>query len=77
MKVREYPALYIRREPTDDPYNLGIKLDCVLYRDRDCTQFYCRIPWHYKRPSVRRTTISLNCVRWALTWLPPRKAGAP
>jgi len=47
--------------------------DVVFYRDKECTQFYCRIPAGYtqSKPTRRNKYIVLNCVRYNLVWVEP------
>ncbi len=71
-------TVFARREPTTDDVarrymparQLARCRDTVIYRDRACRRFFCRIPWHY-RANPRRNTrfITLNCFRWRLVHL--------
>ena len=75
------PTVYARLEPTTDSTTATMidansrwanpkqQQDVVIYSDRKCRQFYCRIPWHYStRPTRRNKYITLNCYRWRLVW---------
>ena len=75
-------TVYVRLEPTTDSATAAMvradrrwanpkqQRDAVIYRDRQCRQFFCRIPWHYStRPTRRNKYITLNCYRWRLIWV--------
>lgn len=67
-------TLFARREKTTDPVDKALKLthknDVVFYKDKECTQFYARYPWHYSGlPRRTSKTVMLNCFRWALQWV--------
>ncbi len=78
-------TVYARLEPTDDSVLLAEKkarpalrltrrhCDVQVYRDDKATERFARIPWHYTKPTKRQKTITLNCVRWKLVWLPPHE----
>lgn len=53
--------------PTDDPENLGKKLDTVIW-DAD-GKFYARIPWDRVRPKVGAEFTFLNGYKWHLKWI--------
>lgn len=68
-------TLYARREPTTDPVVRQYapeskRRDVCLYQDRECSVLRARIPWHHANCPRTRRTITLNCYRWRLEWLP-------
>lgn len=68
-------TLYARQEPTNDGILLSLSLeskrhDTVIYKDRECTEIKATIPWHYRNRPISRKTITLNCYRFNLEWLP-------
>lgn len=66
-------TLYARKEPTRDELSKRFKLDkqdVVFYKDEACTQFVGRWTWDRSPPRRNRTTVVLNCFKWALKWLP-------
>lgn len=68
-------TLYARREPTTDTVlrrhaPRSKRCDVVFYTDAACTRVYARWVWHYSPPTRRRQSVSLNCYRWRLVWLP-------
>ena len=75
------PTVYARLEPTSDSATAAMirsnpdwanpqqQRDAVIYHDKKCRRFFCRIPWHYStRPTRRHKYITLNCFRWRLVW---------
>ena len=67
--------IYARLEDTTDDiflkYGQGkMKKDVVLYKDKQCSNEFARIPWHYKnRPDRRYKHIKLNCYNYQITWI--------
>ena len=64
--------VYAKRETTTDSlvkYNTK-KKDIVFYRDSNCTEVFCRMPWHSSnKPNKNSKTIMLNCYKWAIVWI--------
>lgn len=67
-------TVFARREPTKDPVLLSLgmssKEDVVIYRDKECQQFFARWAWGsdgIPRKNTRRVT--LNCYNWNLAWV--------
>ena len=78
------PEIYARRERTLDEMLLreakttkeSFSLDwqkyqdVVFYRDKECTQFVAREPWHRKSKPTRRNKYQvINCARYRLVWV--------
>lgn len=66
--------LYARQEKTTDSATLQYwpetkKKDTVFYKDRNCSSFYCRIPWYHSNRPMRRKSVVLNCYRWDVEWV--------
>jgi hypothetical protein len=87
VKPLKTPTLYLRREPTTDSVLLAhlltlphVKLDrpywmdVRAYYDRACKSPAGCWPWHYdqSKPTRRNRWTMLNCVRYAVVWLPDR-----
>ena len=70
--------VFARYEPTTDPIavsNLGRAeiaraRDVAIYRDAAATRCIARFGCDRKRPNVLTKSITLNCWRWAIEWLP-------
>ena len=74
------PVLFARLEKTTDSVlaryapeavarNRKRHRDAVFYQDRECTQFYARVPWHHRNRPTSRATVTLNCTRWNIEWM--------
>lgn len=67
-------TLFAREEPTCDPvvrdYGPRGAKDTVFYTDEACTKVYARWSWAVRCRPVRRRAVTLNCYRWALSWVP-------
>lgn len=68
-------TLYARREPTRctllQQHGLGRMHDTVVYADQECTQPKARFaPLIGNPPRRGQKRITLNCFRWALSWMP-------
>lgn len=70
-------TIYARLEPTRDAITRKYvrKLtkahrDAVFYRDASAKEPFARWMWHLSgRPTARRS-VTLNCYRWRVEWLP-------
>jgi hypothetical protein len=65
---------YARQEITTDSYTLRAypktkKKDTVFYNDRECTEFYCLIPWYHNNIPISRKRVTLNCFNWEIEWV--------
>jgi hypothetical protein len=77
--------VFARYEPTTDPIaisNLGRAelaraRDVAIYQDAATTRCIARFGCDRKRPNPLTKSITLNCWRWAIEWLPslPRITG--
>jgi len=69
-------TVYAKREPTTDSVlkmyggkSNGV-YDVVVYKDKQCSNVFARIPWHYtSKPTRRNKYITLNCYKWRLEWV--------
>ncbi|MET3139848.1 hypothetical protein AAKU61_004230 [Undibacterium sp. GrIS 1.2] len=54
-------------EPLDKLLGFSNKLDTVIYKDKECTQFFGRFPWYFiKNPRRNSKLITLDCCNWNL-----------
>lgn len=69
-------TLYAKTEATG--FNYGRKrgpkdkmpCDVLVYKDKECNDFYFRFPWFYdSKPTKRRRYYTINCVRYRLEWV--------
>lgn len=67
-------TLYARKEPTVDQVAINqgqaFRKDVVFYHDEECVRKFCHWSWHTAPPRKTKKTITLNCARWTLRWLP-------
>lgn len=68
--------VYLKRVPTNDDVLKKYapnakKSDVLVYRDPKGTSTMARFPWHVsRRPTKRSTSVTINCYRWRVVWLP-------